>query len=108
MLRGLALQRKRLKECLQLSEAKGKEIQPIIKEGFNKRRNIAESYRLKKLRNRQAMISEMDELKKNMERQLEKILSKQQMALFREIQEKQRAMHDKMMPETHDFGEFSE
>ncbi len=85
-----------LKERLKFNEAQEKEIQPIVKESLTNRKKIVESYLRQNLRNRNAMRNEMHELQETVEKQLEDLLSEEQMNTYREIQEERRHMFEGM------------
>ncbi len=91
-----------LKERLQLNALQEKEIQPIINDSIEKRREIRDWERS----NRKAMKNKMDRVLEDTEKQLEKILTEEQMALFLEMQEEQRMhMRGKMQhPAPPEFG----
>ncbi len=91
-----------LKERLQLNASQEKEIQPIINESIEKRREIRDWERS----NKKAMKSKMDRMLEDTEKQLEKILTEKQMALFLNMQEEQRMhMRGKMKhPGPPEFG----
>ncbi len=86
-----------LKERLQLNASQEKEIQPIIDDSIEKRQEIIGSLRDRERSNRKAMKNKMDRVLEDTEKQLEKILNKEQMALFLDMQQEQRMhMRDKM------------
>lgn len=94
-----------LKERLQFNEAQEKETQPIIEKSLERRQNILEAHRETARRDKHAMTNEIREMQETVEKQLEKILSEEQMNTYREIQEEQRFMHKGMHPPgPHGFG----
>jgi len=81
-----------LRERLKLSEAQEKELRPIIIEDIEKRKKLMEAYHSWQRTYRNMMREGTDELSENTAKQLEKILTQEQMDLYREIQAEQR-MH---------------
>jgi len=96
----------RLKDSLKLSEVQEEKVRPIIEADIEKRRTIFETYKGQDRRGMLAMRNEMHELHKTTEKQLEKILTEEQMSEYWEMLEEQRRHLHEGMPHhgPHGFG----
>lgn len=79
-----------LKERLQLNDAQEEGIQPILDKDTKEKQMIMQEYQSQVRTNRDAMKNKMDELDEATEKQLQKILSTEQMGLYREMKDEQR------------------
>ncbi len=88
-----------LRESLELSKAQEEKVRAIFEEHSEKRRKIFDTYSGQDRHDRKAMRNEMHELQEATEKQLEKMLTQEQMDLYLEIQEEKRMhMHDGRRP----------
>ncbi len=96
----------RLKGQLKLNESQLERVFPIIEDDFEKRQEVIERYRKQRRTSAQEMRKEMLDLQQTTEKQLEKVLTVEQMNVYRKMCEMHGLYNQKRMrpQRTHGLG----